>query len=166
MKRSLTALVLAGTLAKATVATPTQADARWGLGGWGWGLGGLAVGLGIGAALASPGYGYGYPAYGYGYGYPAYSYGYAYPAYSYGYAYPAYRYGYYDGFRPSVCTVEPPDKSRSIGPAGTESRDAGQVSRGSLGEGVPPTPAGLKPLNVTRMQSCAMSALGQKRKCS
>ena len=51
--------------------------------------------------------------------------------------------------------VEPPDKSRSIGPAGTESRDAGQVSRGSLGEGVPPTPAGLKPLNVTRMQSCA-----------
>ena len=36
MKRSLTALVLAGTLATATVAAPTQADARWGWGGWGW----------------------------------------------------------------------------------------------------------------------------------
>ena len=35
MKRSLTALVLAGSLATATVAAPTQAHARWGWGGWG-----------------------------------------------------------------------------------------------------------------------------------
>jgi hypothetical protein len=97
MKRSLIALVLAGSLATATVITPTQAHARWGWGGgWGWGLGGLAIGALIGAALTRPyyAYGYGYPAYGYGYGYPAYSYGYSYPAYSYGYGYPAYRYGY------------------------------------------------------------------------
>jgi hypothetical protein len=101
MKRSLTALVLAGTLATATMAAPTQAYARWGWGGgWGWGLGGLAAGLLIGAALARPAYGYGYPAY--GYGYPAYGYGYGYPAYSYGYAYPAYGYGYYGGYRPRV----------------------------------------------------------------
>jgi hypothetical protein len=94
MKRSLTALVLAGTLATAAVAAPTQAHARWGWGGWGWGLGGLAIGALIGAALAGPayGYGYGYPAY--GYGYPVY-YGYGYPAYSYGYRSSAYRYGYY-----------------------------------------------------------------------
>ena len=60
MKRSLTALVLASTLAAATVATPTQAHARWGWGGgWGWGLGGLAIGALIGAALARPAYAYG-----------------------------------------------------------------------------------------------------------
>lgn len=53
MKRSVTALVLAGTLATATVAAPQQAQARWGWGGWGWGLGGLAVGLAIGAALTT-----------------------------------------------------------------------------------------------------------------
>ncbi len=98
MKRSLTALVLAGSLAIATMTAPTQAHARWGWGGWGWGLGGFALGALIGAALTRPyyaGYGYGYPAYyGYGYGYPAYSYSYGYPAYSYGYGYPAYRYGY------------------------------------------------------------------------
>jgi hypothetical protein len=87
MKRSLIALVLAGSLAAATVITPTEAHARWGWGGWGWGLGGFAIGALIGAALARPyyAYGYGYPAYGYGYGYPAYSYGYGYPAYRYGY---------------------------------------------------------------------------------
>jgi hypothetical protein len=102
MKRSLTAVVLAGTLAIASVTAPTQAHARWGWGGWGWGLGGLAAGLLIGAALSRPAYayGYGYPAY--GYGYPAYGYGYGYPAYSYGYAYPAYGYGYYGGYRPRV----------------------------------------------------------------
>ncbi len=120
MKRTLTALVLAGTLAMATTATPTPAHA-WR--GWGWGLGGLALGAFIGAALVRPAYsyypaysyGYGYPAYSYSYGYPAYSYGYGYPAYSYGYGYPAYSYGYggyyqprlrsayaYGGYRPAV----------------------------------------------------------------
>jgi hypothetical protein len=90
MKRPLIALVLAGTLAIATVATPTSAHAQWRGRGWGWGLGGFAVGALVGAALARPYY---YrPAY-YGYAYPAYSYGYAYPAYSYGYG------GYYGGYR-------------------------------------------------------------------
>ena len=65
MRRSLTALVLAGTLATATMATPTSAHAYWR--GWGWGLGGLALGLTI-AALARPAYAY-YPAYSYGYGF-------------------------------------------------------------------------------------------------
>jgi hypothetical protein len=100
MKRALTALALAGTLAIATIATPTSAHAQWRR-GWGWGLGGLALGLTIGAALSRPAYayGYGYPAYSYGYGYPGYGYGY--PAYSYasyGYGYPAYGYGYGGGY--------------------------------------------------------------------
>ena len=55
MRRSLTALVLAGTLATATMATPTSAHAYWR--GWSWGLGGLALGLTI-AALARPAYAY------------------------------------------------------------------------------------------------------------
>src|SRR4029434_1862433 len=105
MKRALTALALAGTLAIATIATPTSAHAQWRR-GWGWGLGGLALGLTIGAALSRPAYayGYGYPAYSYGYGYPGYGYGY--PAYSYasyGYGYPAYSYGYgYGGYYRAV----------------------------------------------------------------
>jgi hypothetical protein len=81
MKRQLTALVLAGSLATAAMATPTPAHARW---GEGWGLGAFALGAFVGAALARPAYAY----------YPAYSYGYAYPAYSYGYG------GYYGGYRP------------------------------------------------------------------
>jgi hypothetical protein len=105
MKQTLMASALAGTLALATIATPTSAHAQWGR-GWGWGLGGLAVGLTIGALLSRPAYayGYGYPAYSYGYGYPGYgysSYGYGYPAYSYasyGYGYPAYGYGYGGGY--------------------------------------------------------------------
>ena len=92
MRKTLTALAATATIAVASIATPTTADARWGW--WGPALGGLAVGAIIGSALARPAYGY------YGsYGYPAYSYyGYA-PAY-YGYAYsPGYscwrgRYGY------------------------------------------------------------------------
>ena len=129
MKRVLTASVIAGTLAIATIATPTSAQAQWGRRGLGWGLGGLALGLFIGAALSRPAYayGYGYPAYSYGYG-PAYgyassgygngpegyaSYGYGYPAYSYAsYGYPRYGYGggyyrpayrsvYYGGYRPA-----------------------------------------------------------------
>jgi hypothetical protein len=87
MRKSLTAFAAAGTLAIATVAAPTTADARWGW--WGPALGGLAVGAIIGSALARPAYGY------YGYGYPAYSYGYA-PAY-YGYAYSP---GYYGSYAP------------------------------------------------------------------
>jgi hypothetical protein len=82
MRKFLTAFAAAGTLAVATIATPTTADARWGW--WGPALGGLAVGAIIGSALARPAYGY--------YGYPAYSYGYA-PAY-YGYAYSPGYYGY------------------------------------------------------------------------
>src|SRR6188508_867855 len=111
MKRALTVWTLAGTMAIATIATPTSAQAQWGR-GFGWSLGGLALGLFIGAALSRPaygygyGYGYGYPAYGYGpdYGYASYgygagpegyaSYGYGYPAYSYAsYGYPGYGYG-------------------------------------------------------------------------
>jgi hypothetical protein len=53
MQRALTVSVLAGTLAIATIATPTSAHAQWGR-GWGWGLGGLALGLTIGAALSRP----------------------------------------------------------------------------------------------------------------
>ena len=41
MKRALTALALAGTVAIATIATPTSAHAQWRR-GWGWGVGGLA----------------------------------------------------------------------------------------------------------------------------
>ena len=88
MKRSLTALVLAGSLAAATIATPTDAQARR-LRALGLGVGAFAIGALVGAALARPYYARSY------YYYPGYSYGYAYPAYSYGYAYPAY--GYYGG---------------------------------------------------------------------
>src|SRR6266540_1927789 len=77
MKRALTALALAGTLAIATIATPTSAHAQWRR-GWGWGLGGLALGLFIGAALSRPAYGYGG-----------------------GYYRPAYRSAYYGGYRPA-----------------------------------------------------------------
>jgi len=94
MKKTLTALAAAGTLAVVTVATPTTADARWGW--WGPAIGAFAAGAIISGALARPYY-YGYyPTYSYypyGY-YPTYSYypyGY-YPAYSYSYG-PAY-YGY------------------------------------------------------------------------
>src|SRR5262245_59343164 len=95
MKRSLTALVLAGSLATATIAMPTDAHARQ-LRGWGWGVGAFAIGALVGAALARPYYRsyYYYPGYSYGYAYPAYSYGYAYPAYGY-YGRP---YGYYGGY--------------------------------------------------------------------
>ncbi len=116
MKRTLTALVLAGTLAMATAATPTPAHA-WR--GWGWGLGGLALGAFIGAALVRPAYAY-YPAYRYGYpaysyGYPAYSYGY--PAYSYGYGYPAYSYGY--GYRPMPTAMAATTSRATVPPTPT-----------------------------------------------
>ena len=52
MRRTLTAVAAAATVAIATAATPSTADARWGW--WGPALGGLAVGAIIGGALASP----------------------------------------------------------------------------------------------------------------
>jgi hypothetical protein len=74
MRKPLIALTAASTIAIATVATPTTADARWGW--WGPAIGGLVVGALIGAALTRPYYAYPYYGYGYGYGYaPAY-YGY------------------------------------------------------------------------------------------
>lgn len=85
MRKSLTALAAAATIAVAAIATPTTAEARRGW--WGPALGGLAVGAIIGSALARPYYGYGS---GYGYGYPAYSY-YRPAYYGYGYA-PRYYY--------------------------------------------------------------------------
>jgi hypothetical protein len=87
MRKSLTALAAATTLAVAAVATPTTADARWGW--WGPAFGGFAAGAIIGSALARPYYAY--PYYGYGYGYGPY-YGYGYPAYYYA---PRPYYGYY-----------------------------------------------------------------------
>ena len=50
MKRILTALVAAATLAGAAVASSAPAEARW---GWGWGLGGFAAGAVIGSATRS-----------------------------------------------------------------------------------------------------------------
>jgi hypothetical protein len=87
MRKVLTALAVAGSLAVATVATSAPALAwRGGWGGWhggGWGWGGPALGFAagalVGSALATPYYagGYGYP---YGGGY----YGYAAPYPYYG----------------------------------------------------------------------------------
>jgi len=65
MRKTLSALVAAVTLAGAAVATsaPAQAWHRGGW-GWGWGLGGFAAGAVVGSALAAPYYNpYGY--YGY-----------------------------------------------------------------------------------------------------
>jgi hypothetical protein len=81
MKKMLTALVAAATIAGAAVATSAPAEARWGGGwhggwrggGWGWGLGGFAAGAVVGSALAAPYYYGGYGPYGY-YGAP-YPYG-------------------------------------------------------------------------------------------
>src|SRR5262245_49913096 len=49
MRKTLTALAATATIAVASIATPTTADARWGW--WGPALGGLAVGAIIGSAL-------------------------------------------------------------------------------------------------------------------
>src|SRR2546423_616169 len=53
MRKSLTALTAATTIAVATVATPTTADAQWRRGGW-WGPapGGFALGAIVGSASA------------------------------------------------------------------------------------------------------------------
>jgi hypothetical protein len=104
MRKTLIAVAAAATVAVATVATPSTAEARRGW--WGPAIGAFAVGAIVGSAFARPYYGgyYGgyYPSYSsypaYGYSYPSYGYSYA-PAY-YGYAYaprPYYscwRYGY------------------------------------------------------------------------
>jgi hypothetical protein len=74
MRRTLTALAAAATIAIVAVAAPQQAEARW-RGGWGGPaiIGGLAAGAILGGALAGPRYGY------YGYGgdpyYGSYAYG-------------------------------------------------------------------------------------------
>jgi hypothetical protein len=68
MKRMLTALVAAATVASAALATSAPAEARW---GWGWGLGGFAAGAVIGSAIASSYY-YPYSSYGYYAPYPYY----------------------------------------------------------------------------------------------
>ena len=70
MKRILTVLLAAGTLAGAAVATSAPAEARW-RGGWGWGLGGFAAGAIVGGAVASSYYNpYGYYGYYAPYPYP------------------------------------------------------------------------------------------------
>ena len=59
MRKAVTALAVAGTIAAATVANLSTADARR---GW-WGpavIGGIAAGAIIGSAFARPYYGYGY----------------------------------------------------------------------------------------------------------
>ena len=75
MRKTLTALVTAATVAVAAVAAPSAAEARWGWHGPGLFFGGLAAGALIAGAFA-PRYYYDYPGY---YGYPAY-YGYS-PSY-------------------------------------------------------------------------------------
>ena len=98
MRTTLTAVAAAATIAVATIAAPTAADARR---GW-WApaiIGGLAAGAIIGSAYARPYYG------GYGYYQPAPVYnGYA-PAY-YGYSAPGPYYGCWrwsNGYRYRVC---------------------------------------------------------------
>ena len=97
MRKTLIAVAAAATIAVATVATPTTADARRGW--WGPAIGAFAVGAIIGSAFARPYYygGY-YPSYSYGYA----SYGYGYPSYGYAPAYSGYAYAprpYYSCWR-------------------------------------------------------------------
>jgi hypothetical protein len=67
MKKIVTVLLAATTIALATMATSGTAEARW----WGWGpgpiIGGVVAGAVVGSALAAPYY---YP-----YGYGPYPYG-------------------------------------------------------------------------------------------
>jgi hypothetical protein len=57
MRKILTALVAAATIAGAALATSAPAQAwRGGGWGWGWGLGGFAAGAIVGSALAAPYY--------------------------------------------------------------------------------------------------------------
>jgi hypothetical protein len=101
MRKAVTALAVAGTIAAAAVANPSTADARRGW--WGPAIGGFAAGAIIGSALARPYYGYGY-----GYRAPApvyYDYYTPAPAY-YGYYAPGPYYGCWRwryGYRYRVC---------------------------------------------------------------
>jgi hypothetical protein len=71
MKRTVTALAAAATLAGAAVASSSPAQAWHGGWGWGWGLGGFALGAAVGSALAAPYYNpYGYYGYYAPYPYP------------------------------------------------------------------------------------------------
>ena len=93
MRKTLTALTAATTIAVTLAATSTDASAQWRRWGWGPGafIGGLAAGAIVASAFARPYY-YGYGGYYNNYYYPAYSYDYYAPApvtYSY---YPAYNY--------------------------------------------------------------------------
>ena len=98
MRTTLTAVAAAATIAVATIAAPTTADARR---GW-WApaiIGGLAAGAIIGSAYARPYYG------GYGYYQPAPVYDDYAPAY-YGYSAPGPYYGCFrwrNGYRYRVC---------------------------------------------------------------
>lgn len=88
MRKTLTALVVAGSIATATVAVVSTANAQ-GVGGWH-----------VGGDYYAPTYyyGYGVPSYGYGYG-SVYSY--TYPTYNYGYSYPRpYGYAPYQTYEP------------------------------------------------------------------
>jgi hypothetical protein len=86
MQKTIMAIIAAGSVATAMIATPKPAEARC-IGCW---VGaGIAAGV-VAGALASRSYGYGYPAYGYGYGYPAYDYA--------PYAYAPRYYGSYGGY--------------------------------------------------------------------
>jgi hypothetical protein len=88
MRRSITAVIAAATLAAAAVATPKPAEARcWGC----WAGAGIAAGI-IGGAIIASSAAYAYP--GYGYAPYAYAPAYGYPPVAYGYA-PAYYGGFY-----------------------------------------------------------------------
>ena len=99
MRTTLTAVAAAATIAVATIAAPTAADARR---GW-WApaiIGGLAAGAIIGSAYARPYYGE------YGYYQPAPVYDGYVPAYYGGYSAPGPYYGCWrwrNGYRYRVC---------------------------------------------------------------
>ena len=86
MKKSLSALIIAASVAVTAIATSGTAEAQWGYrwhgGDWGW-RGGLGWRGGWGGAAL--GYTLATPYYGYGYAYAPYSYGYyaVAPLYSY-----------------------------------------------------------------------------------
>jgi hypothetical protein len=141
MRKILTALITAGSIAIVSMAAPTSAEAQWRgwRGGWGWGgVGvGLAAGAIVGGAIAANSYynggyynsgyyGYptsGYPAYGSyapGYGYAAATYA---PGYGYGDTYaPAYGYGYGGTYaaQPTATTVMARAPMSAAGAALTE----------------------------------------------
>ena len=70
MRKLLTALVAAGSIGAAAIATSSSAEAWRGGWGWGWGpgavVGGVIAGAVVGSAIASRPYYYPYGYYGYG----------------------------------------------------------------------------------------------------